>query len=141
MTGILSEAELAYMASQRLGRLATVRPDGAPQNNPVAYSWNPEAGTVDIGGWKLAASHKFKNLAGNQRVSLVIDDLASLDPWTVRGIEIRGRAEALTGQPTPQPWMSSELIRIHPERITSWGIESDSPGMRGRRVAASPPTD
>jgi hypothetical protein len=29
----------------------------------------------------------------NGRAAIVIDDLASLDPWQPRGIEIRGRAE------------------------------------------------
>jgi len=33
-----TDAELAYPASQRLGRLATVAPDGAPQNNPDRVS-------------------------------------------------------------------------------------------------------
>jgi pyridoxamine 5'-phosphate oxidase family protein len=44
----------------------------------------------------------------------VIDDLASTDPWRARGVEARGRAEAVA---EPQP-----LIRIHPERIVSWGL-------------------
>lgn len=135
--GVFTAAELAYMATQRLGRLATVRPDGAPQNNPVAYQWNPDHAAVDIGGRQLGASHKFRNLGTNDRVSLVIDDIASLDPWTVRGIEIRGRAEALTGQPTSQPWMSGELIRIHPEKVVSWGVDPESPTMQGRRIGQS----
>jgi pyridoxamine 5'-phosphate oxidase family protein len=33
-----------------------------------------------------------------------------------RGIEVRGRAEAIAD---PEP-----LIRIYPERIVSWGIDS-----------------
>ena len=48
------------------------------------------------------------------RAAIVIDDLASVDPWRPRGVEVRGRAEALTD---PQP-----MIRIHPDRIVSWGI-------------------
>ena len=48
------------------------------------------------------------------RAAIVSDDLASTDPWHPRGIEIRGRAEAIA-LPTP-------LIRIHPERIVSWGL-------------------
>ena len=37
-----TDAELAYLSSQRLGRLATVDVDGAPQNNPVGFGYNPE---------------------------------------------------------------------------------------------------
>jgi pyridoxamine 5'-phosphate oxidase family protein len=44
----------------------------------------------------------------------VIDDLASIDPWRPRGIEIRGRAETVT-EPGP-------MIRIHADRIVSWGL-------------------
>ena len=50
------------------------------------------------------------------KVAIVIDDLKSVDPWRPRGVEVRGRAEAIA-QPTP-------LIRIHPERIVSWGLEA-----------------
>jgi pyridoxamine 5'-phosphate oxidase family protein len=58
-------------------------------------------------------------------MSLVIDELISTDPWRVRGIEVRGRAEAL-GQPA--------LIRIRPERIISCGIETDAIGERRART-------
>jgi hypothetical protein len=33
---VFTESVLAYLATQRLGRLATVDRDGAPQNNPVS---------------------------------------------------------------------------------------------------------
>lgn len=52
---VFTVAELDYLASQRLGRLATVGPDGAPQNNPVGFSVNAEDGTIDIGGRQLGA--------------------------------------------------------------------------------------
>ena len=50
------------------------------------------------------------------------DDIASVKPWHVRGVEIRGRAEALDG--------SRPLIRIHPERTVSWGIGDSVVGRR-----------
>jgi pyridoxamine 5'-phosphate oxidase family protein len=53
----------------------------------------------------------------------VIDDLESIQPWRPRGIEVRGRADAIS-LPTP-------LIRIVPERIVSWGLE---PGRSARTV-------
>ena len=120
-----SPPELAYLASQRLGRLATVDRHGTPQNNPVGFAVTDD-GTVVIGGWNLGQSRKFKNLATNDRVSLVVDDIASVDPWVVRGVEIRGRAEALTDVEPIASYMSREQIRIHPDRIRSWGI--DDPG-------------
>ena len=79
-------------------------------------------------------THKFRNVAANGNVAIVMDDLASVDPWVVRGIEIRGHSEALTDQPTAQPWTGAELIRIHPQRIVTWGVDPDWSGMRGRSL-------
>ena len=114
--------ELDYLTSQRLGRLATVDRRSAPQNSPVGFVVADD-GTVVIGGWNLGQSRKFRNVAGNHRVSLVVDDLASTDPWLVRGVEIRGIADALTDVDPHRPGLSREQIRIHPERIISWGLD------------------
>jgi pyridoxamine 5'-phosphate oxidase family protein len=132
MTTFTAE-ELDYLAAPgRLARLATVDATGAPQNNPVGCLHNPETGTIDIYGRDLGNSRKFRNIAtANDRVALVIDDLKSTRPWVVRGMEIRGRAEALTDQPTPDH-VTPEVIRVHPELIFSWGINSDTPGMQRR---------
>ena len=42
-------------------------------------------------------------------------DIADTTAWHPRGIEIRGRGEAIA--------LPTVLIRIHPERIVSWGLE------------------
>lgn len=110
-------SELDYLASQKLGRIATVQTDGTLQVSPVGFSYNPDLGTIDVTGYRLARSMKFRNIAENGRVAFVVDDLASVDPWRPRCVEIRGRAEALVDEP-PGP-----LIRIYPERIISFGID------------------
>lgn len=134
----LTEFERDYLDGQRLGRLATVGPDGDPQNNPVGYRYNAETGTIDIGGWNMAASRKYRNLRHNDQVAFVVDDLASVSPWRVRGIEIRGRAEALTGREQADAHFGAEFIRIHPRRIFTWGIDPAAEGMTRRDVAAEP---
>jgi pyridoxamine 5'-phosphate oxidase family protein len=131
---LLTEAEREYLSSQILGRLATVGPDGVPQNNPVGFWYNTETDTIDIGGFQMGASKKFRNVEANGRVAFVVDDIASLDPWQVRGIELRGRAEALRDQPPPRPGFSPEIIRIHPRRILSWGIDTGGPRRSARSV-------
>ena len=123
-----TDAQLAYLATQRLGRLATVDSHGAPQNNPVSFRYNPDLGTIDIGGRAMGTSRKYRNIAANPNVALVIDDIASYQPWKVRCVEIRGHAEALTGQPSPLPGFSAEIIRIHPSRILSFGLDDTLPG-------------
>jgi len=126
-----TDSELAYLASQRLGRLATVAPSGAPQNNPVGFSVNAELGTIDIFGFNLDKSKKYRNVKANPKVAFVVDDLASVDPWVVRGVEIRGIAEALEGV---GPQMSQHVIRVHPKRIISWGVDPGSLRMSARDV-------
>jgi pyridoxamine 5'-phosphate oxidase family protein len=132
---VFTDSELAYLGSQRLGRLATVSPSGAPQANPVGFTVNVELGTIDIFGFNLAKSKKYRNVRANPKVAFVVDDLASVNPWVVRGVEIRGVAEALGGVAAPMAQMGDDVIRVHPRRIISWGVDAASPGMSGRDVA------
>jgi pyridoxamine 5'-phosphate oxidase family protein len=128
----LTPAELNYLRSQRLGRLATVDPAGAPQNNPVGFFVDEATGQFLVGGMALRKTRKFRNAAKNPRVALVIDDLASVQPWVVRGVEVRGTAEALVDVDPPSPGMSRDVIRIAPQWIGSWGLEPGAPGMSAR---------
>jgi pyridoxamine 5'-phosphate oxidase family protein len=118
-----TDTEIDYMASQDLGRLATVGPDGTVQVNPVGFSYNPALDTVDIGGYRMAASRKFRNLTTNDRVAFVIDDIASRDPWRVRCLEIRGIAEQVNTGAEGGGGTDGALIRIHPRRIISFGLD------------------
>jgi pyridoxamine 5'-phosphate oxidase family protein len=112
---VFTEAELGYLTGGRqLGRLATVGADGTPHVVPVGWIYNAARDTIDIGGRELEQSKKFRDAARSGRAAIVIDDLASTDPWRPRAIEVRGRAEAIA--------MPTALIRIHPERIISWGL-------------------
>lgn len=112
---VFTEAELQYLTGGRqLGRIATVGADGTPHVVPVGWIYNAARDTIDVGGHELEQSKKFRDVARTGRAAIVIDDLESTDPWRPRGIEVRGRAEAIT-MPTP-------LIQIYPERIVSWGL-------------------
>ncbi|MFE7957517.1 MULTISPECIES: PPOX class F420-dependent oxidoreductase [unclassified Streptomyces] len=117
-----SEAERAYLRSQRLGRMATVDPAGQPQANPVGYFLQDD-GTVLIGGLAMGTTKKWRNLRHNPKVALVVDDVVSVRPWRVRGVEIRGEADLLVGPHELGPHFSEEVIRIRPKRIHSWGLE------------------
>jgi pyridoxamine 5'-phosphate oxidase family protein len=122
---VFTEAELRYLTGGRLlGRIATVGADGTPHVVPVGWIYNAASDTIDISGYELEQSKKFRDVARTGRAAIVIDDLASTDPWRPRAIEVRGRAEAIA-LPTP-------LIRIHPHRIISWGLEQ---GRSARTVA------
>ena len=113
---VFTEAELGYLAGGRqLGRLATVGADGTPHVVPVGWIYNAARDAIDIGGRELERTKKFRDVARSGRAAIVIDDIASVNPWRPRAIEVRGRAEAVL-----EP---EALIRIHPERIVAWGID------------------
>ena len=123
----LTSAEIGYLQAQRLGRLATLQPDGSPQVKPVGFRYNPDLGTIDISGFRMSASHKFRNVSRDGRAALVVDDIASTQPWRVRFLEIRGNAEAVDTAGGPAGLDDASLIRIRPTRILSFGIE-EPPG-------------
>ena len=121
-----SAAEIAYLTGRRLGRIATVGADGAPHVVPVGMiAHDPGDDAIEVRGRDLAATKKFRDAERRGRAAIVVDDIASTDPWRPRGIEVRGRAEAVR-----EP---ESVIRIHPERIVAWGIE----GGRGARSVAT----
>lgn len=121
----LTPAEIAYLESQPLGRLATIQPDGSPQVKPVGFRYNPELGTVDVAGFRMSGSQKYRNVSRDGRAALVVDDIVSTQPWRVRFLEIRGRAEAVPddGDGTAD----TAVIRLHPGRVLSFGVE-EPPG-------------
>ncbi|HEY7487206.1 MAG TPA: PPOX class F420-dependent oxidoreductase [Streptosporangiaceae bacterium] len=136
MDSMLTGRERGYLATHRRGCLATIGPDGGPDVVPVAYRLNGD-GTIDIGGPRLSTSRKFRNVAARPRVAFVVDDTVPdgpgpFRPGVGRGLELRGRAEALRGVEPPGlggGMFSDEVIRIHPEQIVSWHIDPDRPAL------------
>ena len=92
---------------------------------PVGWRFNRELDTIDVGGMNLPRTKKSRDVRRNGHAAIVIDDLGSVDPWQPRGIEIRGRAEAIEAD--------RALIRIPPDRIVSWGFKNPEVGRRHSR--------
>ena len=136
---VFSPAEIKYLESQRLARIATAGPDGQPHVVPLAFRYNPESDTIDVGGHDFAKRKKYRDVQRNPRVAIVIDDLASVDPWRPRMIEVRGQAEILaTGGETIGRGFDPDMFRIRPKRIISIGIEGEGPfGLNARSVPRS----
>jgi pyridoxamine 5'-phosphate oxidase family protein len=135
--------EIEYLRGQRLGRLATAGADGAPHVVPVGFRLDAEGRSIEIGGHGLTRSKKWRDLHANPRAAFVVDDLASVSPWTPRGIEIRGRVE-LHGEGGTERFGAGgwdpEWLSIVPNRIVSWGIEgaSFSQSARNARTVGAP---
>ena len=111
------QAELDYLVGERrLARIATVGRDGTPHVVPVGmWRYNQEQDTIDVGGQNPKRTMWFRDVARSGRAAIVIDDLASTNPWHPRAVELRGRAEAINGP--------EALVRIHPDRVVSWGLD------------------
>lgn len=120
---VFTENEVAYLNGQRLCRLATVGADGHPHVVPTSFRYNPDTDTIDIGGHDFGTRKKWRDVGHNPWVSLVVDDIVSVQPWQVRMLEIRGEAERLEeGGAALGPGFAGPMFRIRPRRILSFGL-------------------
>jgi pyridoxamine 5'-phosphate oxidase family protein len=121
---MFSDAELRYLETQQLARVATVSTRGVPEVSPVGFEF--DGSYFWIGSRKqelFPKTRRYRNVqAGNVRVSLVIDDVASTIPRGPRGIKVSGVAELL---PHEGAFGRGTYIRIIPLVTASWGIESE----------------
>jgi pyridoxamine 5'-phosphate oxidase family protein len=119
-----TDAQINYLAEQRLARFATAGPDGRPHVVPVSFRYNADVGAIDSGGIHVATTKRYRDVQANPYAAIVVDDIVSTDPWTPRMVEIRGRAEAVeTGGEWLGPGFGAAFIRIHPDRVNSYGVE------------------
>jgi len=121
---MFSEQELAFLQAQPLTRIATVDHDGQPTVDVVGFQF--DGARFYIGGHRLEPTRKYKNIvAGNRKVSLLIDDLKSLRPWQPRGIRIHGIAKIIQRQGHLGP---GSYLAITPVISWSWGVEEPGAG-------------
>lgn len=113
-------AELEYLATQPLMRFASASANGRPDIAPVVFEIDGD--DVLTAGFDITHTVRYRNIQSNPRVSVVVDDLASVNPWSPRGIKIIGTAaiEDVDGSPR---------FRISPEVIISWAINDTTPGI------------
>jgi pyridoxamine 5'-phosphate oxidase family protein len=132
----LTDAEQRFLARQPLGHLATIGPDGTPQVKPLGFTYNAALGTIDIAGFNMAGSAKYRNIRANPRVALVVDEVTEASMEGAHFLEIRGTAEAVTGQASADGHLAAEIIRIRPRRVIAYNVDPDQPGLQTRDVAA-----
>ena len=122
---MFNKAELKYVKSQLLARVATASAKGRPNVAPVGFEFDGRyfyIGSVrqDI----LRSTPRYLNIKkGNTHVALVIDDLVSVDPWKVRGVRVNGVADIVTHT---GEFGKGEYIRIEPKLSWSWGLPGGS---------------
>ena len=124
-----TERELAYLKSQPLMRFASASSAGVPDVATVVFSVDGD--DIVTAGFDIAKTVRYRNIGANPRAAVVIDDLAAVEPWTPRGIKVRGRVVI-------EDDADGQRFRITPEVIWSWGINDPRPGvpqMERRSVA------
>lgn len=133
----LTDAEQRFLTRQPRGHLSTIGPDGMPQLKPLGFTYNSILGTIDITGFNMGKSAKYRNIRANPRVAFVVDEVTEPTMEGVHFLEIRGIAEPATGTPSPDGHLAAELIRIHPRRVVAYNVDPEKPGLRARSISPS----
>jgi pyridoxamine 5'-phosphate oxidase family protein len=133
---ILTDAEQRFLARQPLGHLATIGPDGTPQVKPLGFTYNAALGTIDIAGFNMAGSAKYRNIQANPLVALVADEMTEQSMEGAHFLEIRGVAEPVTGPDPADGHLAAEIIRIHPRRVIAYNVDPEQPGLQTRDAEA-----
>jgi pyridoxamine 5'-phosphate oxidase family protein len=119
-----TNAEVEYIHSQRLARISTVSAAGQPDVTPVGFEF--DVTHFWIGGYNPTATRRTRNIqAGNDKVALVIDDLAPGGGWRPRYLRVYGTCE-LVERPA-----SSGTIVMKVMPTTSWSVNLDAEWSAG----------
>jgi len=132
-----TDAEQRFLTRQPRGHLATVGPDGTPQVKPLGFTYNAALGTIDIAGFNMAGSAKYRNIQANPRVAFVVDEVTEASIAGAHFLEIRGAAKAVTGPVPADGHLAPEMIRIYPERVIAFNVDPAQPGLQTRGIAAA----
>ena len=117
---VFTAAEINYLLTQPLMRFASASTNGRPDVAPVVFEVDED--DIVTGGFDITHTVRYRNIQNNPRVSVVVDDLASINPWSPRGIKIIGTAVVEENSGSPR-------FRISPEVIISWAINDTTPGI------------
>lgn len=127
--GVFTDVEAAYLRSQRMARLATSSVSGQPDVAAVTFALDRDS--IVSGGFDITKTVRYGHLLANPRAVIVIDDLASTDPWRPRGVKVRGSAAI-------EQHSGGLRIRITPEVIWTWGLDPDATGPQVDRRTVAP---
>ena len=101
-------------------RFATASLTGRPDVAPVVFELDGD--DILTSGFDIGKTVRYGNVKANPRATVVIDDLASTNPWSPRGIKVIGSC-------TVESHDEGERFRITPDVIISWAINDTTPGI------------
>lgn len=135
-----TDAEQRFLARQARGHLATIGPGGIPQVKPIGFTYNPGLGTIDLSGFNMAGSAKYRNIRSRPHVAFVVDEVTANTMEGAHFLEIRGTAEPAVGPHDPTGHLAPEIIRIHPRRVISFNVDPLHPGFATRDIGSADDT-
>ena len=124
------------LADARVGRLATVRPDGSPHVVPLTFALAGDAlvSAVDDKPKQTRDLQRLRNLEADPRASVLVDEYA--EDWSLLWwVRVDGRGEVVTDEPRRRDLLAplvakyaqyaerppeGPLVLLHVERVTSW---------------------
>lgn len=111
-----------YLKTQQLARIASASKKGVPEVSPVSFEFDGKYFWIGSHSQEIFyRTRRYKNImSGTNQVSLVIDDLKSVDPWRPRAIKVNGTAEVMEHKGI---FGKGRYFRITPRVSISWGIE------------------
>ncbi len=122
----LTDDELVFIKEQRIGRLATASPAGAPDVAPALAIYRRSLGVFLLGGQGLERTRRYQNARRNPQASLVFDAL-SWEPYELRGVKVAGSISIhVADEEINLGVMGTPLLVVRPERKWSWGLEEQA---------------
>lgn len=127
---MLTSEQAQLLVEPNFATVATLNPDGSPQQSIVWIDWDGE----DVLFNTAAGRVKPRNLERDPRVSVLVVDRADGYRWLgVRGSarltpdgaddHIDRLARKYTGRPwEPKPGEQRLLVRVRPERVSAYGL-------------------
>jgi len=110
----LTDAEQRFLTRHPRGHLSTIGPDGSPQVKPLGFTYNTALGTIDIAGFNMGRSAKYRNIGSNPRVAFVVDEVTADTMEGAHFLEIRGVAEAVAATVPPNSHLAFNIDPEHP---------------------------
>lgn len=117
---VFTDAEREYLRTQPLMRFASASLTGRPDVAPVVFELDGD--DIVTSGFDIKSTVRYRNVQANPRATVVVDDLASTNPWSPRGIKVIGSCIV-------ESHGTGERFRITPEVIISWAINDTKPGI------------
>jgi PPOX class probable F420-dependent enzyme len=116
VSSVIPEAYADLLERPVLAHVATVGPNGEPQNNPVWFGWDGERLTFS----QTTGRQKYRNVARDPRVALSIVDPEN--PY--RYLEIRGTVERIDPDPD-RAFINSMAKKYIGQDVYPWHVPGD----------------